>query len=140
MRDFDLDLKPGVIGLLGPNGAGKSTLMRMLATITRPTEGAILWNGDDIVKSPDTLRAVLGYLPQDFGVYPNLDTVEFLAYMAAIIRLDARRARRRIDELLVLVNLVPHGETPAGRLFRRDEAAGGHRPGVAQRPATAHRG
>ncbi len=114
LRDFDLDLKPGVIGLLGPNGAGKSTLMRMLATITRPTEGAILWNGDDIVKSPDTLRAVLGYLPQDFGVYPNLNAVEFLEYMAAIKGLDARSARRRIDELLVLVNLVHAAKHPLG--------------------------
>jgi ABC-type multidrug transport system ATPase subunit len=52
-----------VIGLLGPNGAGKSTLMRMLATITQPTEGTVKWNDTDIVKSPDTLRAVLGYLP-----------------------------------------------------------------------------
>jgi ABC-2 type transport system ATP-binding protein len=114
LRDFDLDLKPGVIGLLGPNGAGKSTLMRMLATITQPTEGAILWNGADIVKSPDTLRAVLGYLPQDFGVYPNLTAVEFLEYMAAIKGLEARSARRRIDELLVLVNLVHAAKHPLG--------------------------
>ena len=114
LRDFDLDLKPGVIGLLGPNGAGKSTLMRMLATITQPTEGAILWNGANIVKSPDTLRAVLGYLPQDFGVYPNLNAVEFLEYMAAIKGLDARSARRRIDELLVVVNLVHAAKHPLG--------------------------
>ncbi len=73
LREFDLELGPGVVGLLGPNGAGKSTLMRMLATITRPTEGTIKWNGVDIVKSPDALRSVLGYLPQDFGIYPNLN-------------------------------------------------------------------
>ena len=114
LRDFDLELEPGVIGLLGPNGAGKSTLMRMLATITQPTEGTILWNGADIVKSPDTLRAVLGYLPQDFGVYPNLNALEFLEYMAAIKGLDARSARRRIDELLAVVNLVHAAKRPLG--------------------------
>lgn len=70
LREFDLEVGPGVIGLLGPNGAGKSTLMRMLATITQPSEGTIKWNDVDIVRSPDTLRAALGYLPQDFGIYP----------------------------------------------------------------------
>ena len=114
LRDFDLELGPGVIGLLGPNGAGKSTLMRMLATITRPTEGTIQWNGIDILKSPDTLRAVLGYLPQDFGIYPNLTGVEFLEYMAAIKGMDAKSARRRIDELLVVVNLVNAAKRPLG--------------------------
>jgi ABC-type multidrug transport system ATPase subunit len=114
LRDFELELKPGVIGLLGPNGAGKSTLMRMLATITRPTEGKIEWNGVDIVKSPDTLRAVLGYLPQDFGVYPNLTGLEFLEYMAAIKGLDGKTARRRIEELLVVVNLVHAARRPLG--------------------------
>ncbi|MDX9955096.1 MAG: ABC transporter ATP-binding protein [Anaerolineae bacterium] len=114
LRDFSVELGPGVTGLLGPNGAGKSTLMRMLATITQPTEGRILWNGVDVVKSPNTLRAVLGYLPQDFGVYPNLSGLEFLQYMAAIKGLDARTARRRIDELLTVVNLVHASRRPLG--------------------------
>ena len=115
LRDFDLELGSGVIGLLGPNGAGKSTLMRMLATITQPTEGTVKWNGTDIVKSPDTLRAILGYLPQDFGVYPNLTGLEFLEYMAAIKGMDAKSARRRIDELLIVVNLVNVAKRPLGR-------------------------
>jgi len=114
LRDFDLELAPGVIGLLGPNGAGKSTLMRMLATITQPTEGTVRWNDTDVVKSPDILRAVLGYLPQDFGVYPNLTAVEFLEYMAAIKGMDAKTAHRRIDELLVVVNLVNAAKRPLG--------------------------
>ncbi len=114
LRDFDLELGAGVIGLLGPNGAGKSTLMRMLATITQPTEGSIQWNGVDIAKSPDASRNILGYLPQDFGVYPNLNAIEFLEYMSAIKGLDSKSARRRIDELLEVVNLKDAARRPLG--------------------------
>jgi ABC-2 type transport system ATP-binding protein len=114
LRDFDLELGPGVIGLLGPNGAGKSTLMRMLATITKPTEGTVKWNDVDIAKSPDAIRTVLGYLPQDLGVYPNLNAIEFLEYMAAIKGLDGKSARRRIDELLQVVNLKDVAKRPLG--------------------------
>src|ERR1700728_3960314 len=78
LRGLRLELGPGVVGLLGPNGTGKSTLMRILATVARASEGRVLWNDSDIAQSPDTLRAVLGYLPQDFGVYPHL-TDELLA-------------------------------------------------------------
>jgi ABC-2 type transport system ATP-binding protein len=114
LRDFSLTLTPGVLGLLGPNGAGKSTLMRILATITRASEGQILWNGVDIARHPDLLRIVLGYLPQDFGVYPNLNAIEFLEYMAAMKGLDGREARQRIDELLVLTNLTSAARRPLG--------------------------
>ena len=114
LRELSLDVQPGVLGLLGPNGAGKSTLMRILATITRATEGRATWNGEDIARNPDALRAVLGYLPQDFGVYPNLNAVEFLEYMAAVKGLDAKAARRRIDELLALVNLTDARKRPLG--------------------------
>jgi len=114
LRDFSLEIKSGILGLLGPNGAGKSTFMRMLATITKPTEGTILWNRTDVVKSPDTLRAVLGYLPQDFGVYPNLNAIEFLEYMAAIKGLEANWTKKRIDELLQVVNLVEAAKRPLG--------------------------
>jgi len=114
LKDFSLEIKPGILGLLGPNGAGKSTFMRMVATITKPTDGKILWNDVDVVKSPDTLRAVLGYLPQDFGVYPNLTAVEFLEYMAAIKGLDGASTRKRINELLQVVNLVEAAKRPLG--------------------------
>ena len=114
LQEFSLDVQPGILGLLGPNGAGKSTFMRMLATITKPTEGNILWDDVDIVKSPDVMRAVLGYLPQDFGVYPNLNAVEFLEYIAAIKGLDAKSANKRIDELLQVVNLVDAAKRPLG--------------------------
>jgi len=115
LKDFSLVINPGILGLLGPNGAGKSTFMRMLATITKPTEGTISWDGVDIVKSPDSLRAILGYLPQDFGIYPNLSAIEFLEYMAAIKGLNAKSARKRIDELLQVVNLVDAAKRPLGR-------------------------
>ena len=114
LDDFSLELGPGVLGLLGPNGAGKSTLMRILATITRPTDGRVTWNGADIVKSPDGLRAELGYLPQDFGVYPNLSALEFLEYIAAAKGIDRATSRRRIEELLVLVNLADARKRPLG--------------------------
>ena len=84
VRDVSLALTGGVVGLLGANGAGKTTLMQMIATITRPTEGRILFRGEDLAKNPDAIRRTLGYLPQDFGLYDNLTAVEFLAYIGAL--------------------------------------------------------
>jgi ABC-type multidrug transport system ATPase subunit len=97
--------------------------MSILATITRATEGRVTWNGSDVAANPDALRSVLGYLPQDFGVYPNLNAVEFLQYLAAVKGLDAATSRRRIDELLNLVNL---GDV-------RKPALGGYSGGMKQR-------
>ena len=114
LRDFSLDVDPGILGLLGPNGAGKSTLMRIIATITKPSTGAVTWGGADIAKRPDEIRKVLGYLPQDFGVYPNLNADEFLRYMAAVKGVDRRAALGRIDELLAFVNLVEARKRPLG--------------------------
>ena len=114
LRDFSLTLESGVLALIGPNGAGKSTLMRILATITKPTAGRVTWNGTDIAQSPDELRAVLGYLPQDFGIYPNLNAVEFLEYLAALKGLDGRVARKRIQELLGVVDLFEARKRPLG--------------------------
>lgn len=105
LNNVTLNLKSGVMGLLGPNGAGKSTLMRMLATIEKPSSGTIMWNGIDITKNPDLLRREIGYLPQDFGVYPNMNPIEFLEYMAAIKGLSIRSSRKRIEELLEILNL-----------------------------------
>ena len=114
LRDFSLELRPGVLGLLGPNGAGKTTLMSVLSTITRATSGRVLWNDIDLAQNPNAIRSVLGYLPQDFGVYPNLNAVEFLEYLAAAKGLDAPTSRRRIDELLNLVNLNDVRKRPLG--------------------------
>jgi ABC-2 type transport system ATP-binding protein len=128
LKDFSLTLVPGILGLCGPNGAGKSTLMRILATITKPTKGTVLWNGVDIQQKPNSVREVLGYLPQDFGVYPNLNVIEFLEYIAAIKGLDARSAKQRINELLQVVNLIGVRKQPLG------EYSGGmkQRVGIAQ--------
>lgn len=104
VREVSLEVKSGVIGLLGPNGAGKTTLMQMIATITRPTGGRILFHGQDVAKRPNELRRRLGYLPQDFGVYDNLTATEFLTYFAA---LKGVRSKKRITEMLESVNL--HG-------------------------------
>jgi len=120
VRDLSLTAKSGVIGLLGPNGAGKTTLMQMIATITRPTSGRILFNGSDIAKKPNELRRTLGYLPQDFGVYENLTAIEFLSYFAA---LKGVRSKKRVTEMLETVNL----HTVANR------ALGGFSGGMKQR-------
>jgi len=108
-------LRAGMLGLLGPNGAGKSSLMRIVATVTRPTSGQVRYDGVDVVAKPDPLRRALGYLPQDFGVYPNLTAREFLSYLAAAKGMSARSARARIDELLELVNLTEAARRPLGR-------------------------
>ena len=110
-----LRLGPGLVGLLGPNGAGKSSLMRIAATVTRPTSGQVLFDGTDAVARPDALRRNLGYLPQDFGVYPHLSAREFLSYLAAVKGIPARTARTRIGELLELVDLAGAGRRPLGR-------------------------
>ena len=114
LRGVHLKLRPGVLGLLGPNGAGKSTLMRILATITRASSGRVFWNDADIARNPDALRAALGYLPQDFGVYPNLNAVEFLEYLAAVKGIASRAAKKRIAALLELVNLADAAKRPLG--------------------------
>ncbi len=114
LEDFSLTLSPGVLGLLGPNGAGKSTLMRIVATIARPSAGRVTWNGIDALRDPDAVRRSLGYLPQDFGVYPNLTALEFLRYLAAVRGLGGQAIERRIGELLELTNLAAAKDRPLG--------------------------
>lgn len=105
VRDVSLKRDTGVHGLLGPNGAGKSTLMRMVTTVADPTEGTVYWDGTDVTDAPDTVRSVLGYLPQDFDTYPSLTLQEYLEYVGALRGLDAETARARIDDLVGLVGL-----------------------------------
>lgn len=96
-------LHQGVYGLLGANGAGKTTLMRMLCGILTPTSGTITFNGTDV--SSEEYRAILGYLPQDFGYYPEFTAMDFLLYLAALKGIPKPQAKRRATELLELVSL-----------------------------------
>jgi ABC-2 type transport system ATP-binding protein len=105
LRELSLRLSPGMLGLVGPNGAGKTSLMRMIATLLSPTEGTIRWNGQDIRTHGQALRQVLGYLPQDFGVYPEFTGRQFLRYLAAMKGLPSSLIHRRVDEVLSTVNL-----------------------------------
>ena len=103
----DLRLHNGVFGLLGTNGAGKTTLMRMLCGILQPTSGTITFDGMDVRE--EGYRAILGYLPQDFGYYPEFTAMDFLLYMAALKGLSKQPAKRRANELLELVGLQDMG-------------------------------
>lgn len=96
-------LKEGVYGLLGENGAGKTTLMRMICGILRPTGGTVTLDGIDA--GEEEYRAVLGYLPQDFGYYPEFDAADFLMYLAALKGIPRADARKKVKELLELVAL-----------------------------------
>lgn len=98
-------LTPGVYGLLGANGAGKTTLMRMLCGILEPTLGEVLFNDHEITAMGATYRNMLGYLPQDFGYYPNYTAMEFMLYMAALKGIPRNIAVKRIKKLLTTVDL-----------------------------------
>jgi ABC-2 type transport system ATP-binding protein len=128
VRDVTIELDSGMVGLVGPNGAGKTTLMRMIATLMPPSTGKILWAGNDVRQRGRQTREVLGYLPQDFGVYPELSARAFLRYMAAMKQLQVEGARRRVDELLELVNL----EADADRKLRTYSGGMKQRVGIAQ--------
>ncbi len=110
VNEVSLHLQRGVVGLIGHNGAGKTTLMQMIATLTKPTSGEIIFQGVDILKHPDAIRTRLGFLPQDFGVYPNLSALEFMQYFAA---LKGVSDPERIRYLLELVNLTEHAKRSA---------------------------
>ncbi len=128
VRDVSLELESGMVGLVGPNGAGKTTLMRMVATLLPATTGTIHWSGIDVRGDGARIRQVLGYLPQDFGVYPELSARSFLRYIAAMKRLPQDDAKRRVDELLELVNL----EEDADRKLRTYSGGMKQRVGIAQ--------
>ena len=106
LDDVTLAIPFGMYGLLGPNGAGKSTLMRSVATLQTPTSGQIRFDEIDVVKNPEALRRVLGYLPQDFGVYPRVSAYDMLNHMAVLKGLsDAKARKAEVDRLLEQTNL-----------------------------------
>lgn len=117
LRDVSLAAGPGLFGLLGPNGAGKSTLMRVVATLLRPDAGHVTVDGVDALADPAAVRARLGYLPQEFGLYPHLDVVDTLDHFAELKGLAERRARRAaVDGLLAQVNLGAERRRRVGTL------------------------
>jgi len=119
-------LRQGVHGLLGANGAGKTTLMRMLCGILSPDSGSITFDGVDV--GEEAYRSVLGYLPQDFGYYPEFTAMDFLLYFAALKGIPKGRARQRADELLELVSL----ETAAKKKIKTFSGGMKQRLGIAQ--------
>ena len=105
VNNISVTLQPGVYGLLGANGAGKTTLMRMVCDVLKPTSGRILYNGKEIEQLGEHYRSYLGYLPQDFGYYPDFTAKEYLNFIAAIKGIDTVTAKKQITELLKIVNL-----------------------------------
>lgn len=114
LKNFSITIEKGILGLLGPNGAGKSTLLQLIATIGKPTSGCIILNKNNILKSPNYMRNQLGYLPQDFGVYPNLNAIEFLEYIAAMKGIGGKQLRTKIEFLLEGLNLTQAAHHPIG--------------------------
>ncbi|MGV8929427.1 MAG: ABC transporter ATP-binding protein [Brevundimonas sp.] len=116
LDDVSLSIPKGMFGLLGPNGAGKSTLMRSIATLQTPTSGSIRFGDIDVIKDPEQLRRVLGYLPQDFGVYPRVSAYDMLDHMAVLKGISNGKDRKQtVEALLNQVNLWPvRGKALAG--------------------------
>ena len=101
LDDVNLNISAGMFGLLGPNGAGKSTLMRTVATLQVPTQGAIHFDGIDLIAEPERLRQTLGYLPQDFGVYPRVSAYDMLDHLAVLKGIGGRADRKETVEILL---------------------------------------
>ena len=106
LDDVSLTIPTGMFGLLGPNGAGKSTLMRTIATLQSPTSGEIRFGDIDVIRQPELLRRTLGYLPQDFGVYPRVSAYDMLDHMAVLKGIaDGKERKQTVEALLNQVNL-----------------------------------
>jgi ABC-2 type transport system ATP-binding protein len=124
LKDVTLTIPRGMFGLLGPNGAGKSTLMRMIATLQEPDQGSIRFGDIDVLRQKDKVRETLGYLPQEFGVYPKVTGAQLLEHFAVLKGITNRRSRREIvDALLHQTNLYEV----------RNRKLGGYSGGMRQR-------
>lgn len=109
LDQVNLSIKNGMFGLLGANGAGKSSLMRTIATLQSPGSGKIVFNGSDISENPDDLRKQLGYLPQEFGVYPKVSAEELLHHIGVLKGIiDKKNRKEQVEALLVQTNLYDH--------------------------------
>lgn len=125
---MDLAMTNGVYGLLGVNGAGKTTLMRMICTLLQPTEGTITCNGKDIFKMGGSYRKLLGYLPQEFGFYPEFTVRDYLRYIGALKGLRPATAKKRTEELLAKTGLTK----AAGKKMKKLSGGMKRRAGIAQ--------
>lgn len=128
LKGVNLEIQPGIFGLLGPNGAGKTTLMKILATLLEPDGGTAEMDGLDLIKAKAETRKKLGYLPQDFGLYPTLTAVQMLNYFAKLKGVTDRKERHSlVDALLERVNLTAE----------RNRRLGGFSGGMRQRVGIA---
>ena len=128
MKNVSYTMTTGVYGLLGVNGAGKTTLMRMLCTLLKPTGGSITWDGEDIFEMDGKYRKILGYLPQDFGYYPDFTVYDYLMYIASIKGVRPAAARQRIKLLLDQVGM----KKAAKRKMKKLSGGMKRRIGIAQ--------
>lgn len=125
---LDITLTKGVYGLLGANGAGKTTLMRLICGVQRPDSGKVMFNGKNIEKLGERYREIMGYLPQNFGYYPDFKAVDFLMYVSALKGLDEKTARKRSRNLLEMTGLSDDG----GKRIRTFSGGMKQRLGIAQ--------
>lgn len=124
LNDINLTIPKGMFGLLGPNGAGKSSLMRTIATLQQPDSGSIQFNQIDVLQDPQALRKTLGYLPQDFNVYPRISAADLLDHLAVLKGFTSKKLRKELVEgLLAHTNLYQH----------KDKAVSGFSGGMRQR-------
>lgn len=128
LEKINLSMSSGVYGLLGPNGAGKTTLMKIMTDLMPPSMGRVLLDGQDITAMGAAFREKLGYLPQDFGVYPNFTAEQFLLYIARLKGLSRYEAKRQTDDLLVMVGL----EEKAKKKLKGFSGGQKQRVGIAQ--------
>ncbi len=128
LRNINMEFENGVYGVLAPNGAGKTTLIKMIATLIFPSEGEILYNGENILAMDEKYREILGYLPQDFGYYKNYSPNKFLMYLAALKGIEKSVAKDKIKELLKLVAL----EDVADKKMKKFSGGMIQRVGIAQ--------
>ncbi len=112
LNGLSLQIEKGIFGLLGPNGAGKTTLMRMIATLQEPDSGSIYFEGMNVLEQKEEIRKILGYLPQEFGVYPHVTAEEMLTYLAVLKGVVNRRST--VEQLLALTNLTLHRKKKLG--------------------------
>lgn len=106
LRDYTYTFTSGIYGILGANGAGKSTLMNLITDNVKRDEGTILWDGEDILRLGKAFRALVGYMPQEQGMYADYSARDFLRYMATLKEIPKKTAKAQVDELLEVVNLA----------------------------------